>query len=105
MGKVRSTEAKGATATHCPTILDVGIAAFRQVVADPTPIRDVRNSPAGASGGTVMAPVDAIAVAVGELVRRVARKRAFERADAGTRSRPRTPAPAAAGVVVIARAA
>src|SRR5262249_2067429 len=58
-----------------------------------------------ASSSAVMAPVDAIAIPVGELVDRVAGKRAFERAEADARSRSRTPAPTTAGIVVIERAA
>src|SRR6266545_2785139 len=49
---------------------------LQQVTANSTSSPDVRHSPTGASGGAVVAPVDAIAVPVGELVDRVARKRA-----------------------------
>src|SRR6516164_8660995 len=59
----------------------------------------------GASGGAVVAPIDTIAIPVGERVQRVARKSAFERAEAGARSRSRAPAPTPDGVIVIECAA
>src|SRR6266540_2531968 len=52
-----------------------------------------------------MAPVDAIAIPVGERVQRIAGKSAFERAETGARSWSRAPAPTADSVVVIERAA
>src|SRR5262245_39531765 len=86
-------------------VCDQIIVASSQVATNSASSRRVRHSPTGASGRAVVAPVDTIAIPVGELVDRVAGKRAFERAEADARSWSRTPAPTAAGIVVIERAA
>src|SRR5215211_1679270 len=81
------------------------IGKVRNVIMIGTPPRLMKTSPTGASGGAVMAPLDALAIPIREGIVRVTGKSAFERPEADTGSRSRAPTEAATSVVVVECAA